>query len=384
MPDYATNARPATVFGIDSHLRTTTVCALVVATGETETRAFRGNDYGEIAEWMARGGLPKPARGFYEAGCTGFVPARLLTAGDVEVVPVAPSKVPTSQGSRRRKNDREDAARIARLAAAGELREVWVPTEEVEGLRDLHHALRDLTEARTAARQRVLSLLGRHGLVWEGRTPKGRPAKAWGARFRAWLRAVELPSEGARAALAAAVRAEESATEQREALLARAREVVAASSLAGTAEALTCLRCVGFVASLAFCAEVGDFSRFGSGRAITSYVGLAPSESSSGERTRNGAITRCGSGSLRAALTECAWSAARGRPSSAKACPESVDPRVRERARTLSARLCERRRAMLERGVHPCKANSATAAELARSMLFLGRAQQAIEAEGAS
>ena len=113
----------STIFGIDSHARTTTICALVVGTGEAKTRTFRGNDYGAMSEWMSR--FPAPARGVYEAGCTGFVPARLLTCGDVEVVPIAPSKMPTSSESRARKNDRNDAARLARLELAGELREVW-------------------------------------------------------------------------------------------------------------------------------------------------------------------------------------------------------------------------------------------------------------------
>ena len=78
---------------------------------------------------------------------------------------------------------------------------------------------------------------------------------------------------------------------------------------------------------------------------------------------------------------EGAWAAARCSPARGKACPASVDPRIRERARTLSQRLCERRRSLVERGVASCKANAATAAELGRFMYFLGREQQAIEAE---
>ena len=129
----------ATVFGIDSHSRTTTICALSRESGETETRTFRGNDYAAMARWMS--GFPAPALGVYEAGCTGFVPARRLSAGSVSVVPIAPSKMPASSDSRTRKNDRNDAARLARLAVAGELKEVWVPPCEIEGMRELAHAL---------------------------------------------------------------------------------------------------------------------------------------------------------------------------------------------------------------------------------------------------
>ena len=379
----ARDPRPRTIFGIDSHARTTTICALVVETGVTETRTFRGNDYAEMSRWMAGEGFPRPAYGVYEAGCTGFVPARLLTSGGVRVVPIAPSKMPTSSESRTRKNDRNDAARLARLALAGELREVWVPSEEVEGLRDLTNALDDLKDQRERAYRRVEALLCRHGVVWDRRTERGTLKKSWGAEFWAWLRAVELPDGISQATLLAAIRAAESAREQYDEMLRRARELAAASSLAGAVEALQCLKCVSFVTALAFCAAVGDFSRFGSGRKVTSYLGFAPSEGSSALSVRLGSMSKCGNRLLRTLLVEGAWSAARGCPARGKACPASVDARVRERARTLSQRLCERRRSMVRRGVAPCKANAATAAELARFMLFLGREQQAIEAAAA-
>ena len=188
--DAAADPRPRTIFGIDSHARTTTICALVVETGVTSTRTFRGNGYAAMSEWMAR--FPAPSYGVYEAGCTGFVPARLLTSGDVTVVPIAPSKMPTSSESRTRKNDRSDAARLARLALAGELHEVWVPGEEVEGLRDLMHALDDLKDQRERARRRCEALLCRHGIVWDERTKSGRHKKPWGRECREWLRRVEL------------------------------------------------------------------------------------------------------------------------------------------------------------------------------------------------
>lgn len=377
----AADPRPLTFFGIDSHARTTTICALVVETGETSTRTFRGNDYGAMCEWMAR--FPAPARGVYEAGCTGFVPARLLSEGEVTVVPIAPSKMPTSAESRARKNDRNDAARLARLAQARELKEVWVPSEEVEGLRDLMHALDDLKDQRERAFRRCEALLCRHGVVWAERTKTGRPKRSWGSGYWEWLRKVELSDAASQASLLAAIRAADSAREQYDELLREARAIAAASTLAGTVAALQCLKCVSFVTALAFCAEVGDFSRFASGRRVTSYLGLAPSERSSALAVRIGAMSRCGCQLLRSLLVEGAWAASRGNPARAKACPASVDPRVRERARTLSQRLCERRRSMAARGVAPCKANAATAAELGRFMLFLGQDQQAVEAEAA-
>ncbi len=368
----------STIFGIDSHARTTTICALSTETGETTIRTFRGNSYALMSDWMAK--FKKPAYGVYESGCTGFVPARLLSTDSVEVVPIASAKMPSSSESRTRKNDRNDAARLARLALAGELRQVWVPPVEVEGLRDLMHALDDLKDQRTRAYQRVQSLLCRHGILWDQRTKSGRIKKKWGREFWAWLRRIRLEDPSSQAALLAATRAAESAREQYDELLRQARDLAASSSLGPVIDALQCMKCVSFVTALAFCAEIGDFSRFASGRRVTSWLGLAPSESSSAFNLRVGGITRCGNQLLRSLLVECSWSATRACPTSGKVGPATVDGRIRERARTLSMRLCERRRALVSRGVDPCKANVATAAELARFMYFLGREQVALQA----
>ena len=376
---FVSTAGMATVFGIDSHSRTTTICALSRESGETETRTFRGNDYAAMARWMS--GFPAPALGVYEAGCTGFVPARRLSAGSVSVVPIAPSKMPASSDSRTRKNDRNDAARLARLAVAGELKEVWVPPCEIEGMRELAHALDDLKAQRTRAFQHVLALLCRHGVIWDERTPRGALRKPWCAAFWTWLRGIDLGDAAAQAALRSAIRAAESADEQYGALLDEAHRLAGASPLAGIVRALQCLKCVQFVTALTFAAEVGDFSRFRSGRSITSYFGLAPSESSSAAKKRMGAISRCGCALTRSLLVECSWSALRCSPAKGKACPEPVDVRIRERARTLSARLCSHRRSLVARGMPACKANAATAAELARFMLFLGSEQQSLAAE---
>lgn len=380
--DEEVDPRPRTIFGIDSHARTTTICALVVETGVASARTFRGNNYAAMSEWMAK--FSTPSYGVYEAGCTGFVPARLLSSDDVTIAPIAPSKMPTSSESGTKKNDRNDAARLAGLALAGELHEVWVPSEGVEGLRDLVHALDDLKDQRARACQRVCALLCRHGMVWDERTRTGGLRRSWGVEFRKWPHNIELDDSISQAALLAAIRAAESAREQYDELLRKAHGLAAASSLADTVEAPQCLKCVSFVTALSCCAEVGDFSRFGSGRKVTSWLGLAPSESSSALSQRLGAISKRGSRLPRSLPVECSWAATRCGPASGKACPASVDPRIRERARTLSQRLCEHRRSLLARGVAPCKANAATAAELGRFMYFLGQDQRTIEAEAAA
>ena len=372
----------STIFGIDSHLRTTTICALTIADGEVKTRTFKGNDYGLMAEWMA--GFPQPALGVYESGCTGFVPARLLAAEGVEVLPVASSKLPGSADSRSKKNDRRDAERLARYALAGELSFVWVPPEWVEGLRELAQAMDDLASAREAARQRVNALLCRHGLAWDERTASGRLKKRWGGDFWKWLRGIAFDDPGTQAAYLAALAAAESAEIACDELAAKAEEVAAATDLGPVVDALMCLKGCGFATALAYAAEVGDFSRFTSGRKVTSYFGLAPSESSSAERHRLGRISKNGCSLVRGLLVEGAWTVARGNPACRKRGKASVPPAVREHARACSSRLVERRRSLAAREMAPCKANAATAAEMARMLLYIGKEAQAAQAAQAA
>ena len=232
-----------TYFGIDSHLRTTTICALTPEDGELRTRTFRGNDYGEMAEWMA--GFPQPSHGVYESGCTGFVPARMLTRGDTLVEPVASSKLPSSADSRSRKNDRRDAERLARLALAGEVSPVWVPPEQVEGLREPDRATDDLACVREAARQRVNAILCRHGISWDERTPTGRLKKRWGQHFWNWLRSIDLGDAGSQAAYLAALSAAESAEVAYDELRARAEGIARASDPGPPVDAPVCARGAG-------------------------------------------------------------------------------------------------------------------------------------------
>ena len=380
----------STVFGIDSHARTTTICALGTDSGETETRTFR-NDYEEMSKWMAR--FPSPAIGVYEAGCTGYVPARKLTRGDVLVVPVAPSKMPTSDNSRKQKNDKRDAMRLARLEVAGEPGHVWVPDEGVEGLRDAGHAIEDLRREPASARLRVSSLLGRHGFVWDERTKTGKLKKTWGTEYRAWLSRVRLPDESSQLAPGCAIRMADSVSEQLDSLVKRSRELAEASRFEPYLRAMCCLKCVNFTTALTFVATVGDFSRIPSGRKLNSYLGFAPSESPGGETQSLGAISRSGSGMTRKVLTECAWAVGRCNPSKMGECPEDVDPRVWEMCVSLSQRLVWHRRRLDasmrarkraangdKRGY--CRANSASAAEIGRFLLFIGKKVDEVLAEG--
>lgn len=364
----------STIFGIDSHARSTTVFAIVKETGETDCRTFKGADpYGEILAWMER--FPGPRKGWYEAGCTGYVPARRLTSGDTLVVPIATHALSESAEARARKNDRADAERLARAGDAGQLKEVWVPEPWVEGLRDVCHLLDDLAGLRGAARQRVLSILLRHGHVWEERTKKGALVKMWGQRHWEWLEKIDLGDPASQAALEAYLAEARRAERAYDDALESAARLLGETPLSPVVDALVRVKGVGLVTAMAFAAEVGDFGRFTSGRKITAYFGFAPRERSSSEKRRMGCITKNGCSLVRRLLTECAWRYAGASPSREKG-GQAVAAELEEEALRLSRRLAQRRKSLLRRGLHKCKANTATAAELARALWALGLAAQ--------
>ena len=120
MPKYST------AFGMDVHLRSTTVCALDADTGEAVTRRFPGNPWGEIAGWMD--GFPGPSLAAYESGYLGFAPQRELAGLGVECVVAAVSKIPRSAADSASKNDRNDAARMAKAILAHDISPVWIPS----------------------------------------------------------------------------------------------------------------------------------------------------------------------------------------------------------------------------------------------------------------
>ena len=193
--------RYSTAFGMDAHLRSTTVCALDAETGEAVTRRFRGNPWGEVAEWMS--GFPGPSLAAYESGYLGFAPQRELSALGVDCVVAAVSKVPRSAADLSSKNDRNDAARMAKAILSHDVTPVWVPSPEIEGLRDLAGAHDAATARLAAAKQRLLAFLARRGYVYGGTTPAGNPRKYWTYDFLRWLDKVRPADDGGIRALAA-------------------------------------------------------------------------------------------------------------------------------------------------------------------------------------
>ena len=223
MPKYST------AFGMDVHLRSTTVCALDADTGEAVTRRFPGNPWGEIAGWMD--GFPGPSLAAYESGYLGFAPQRELAGLGIECVVAAVSKIPRSAADSASKNDRNDAARMAKAILAHDISPAWVPSPEVEGIRDLAGTYDGATARLATAKQRLLAFLAKRGFVYGGTTPAGNPRKYWTYDFLRWLDKVRPEDDGGVRTLAALRNEVEAAAEARADLLSEYRAAVDASPI---------------------------------------------------------------------------------------------------------------------------------------------------------
>lgn len=283
--------------GLDVHARATAAAAVRLGSGEV-FRARLGGGSAETIEWLRS--LPGPVRAVYEAGPTGFGLARAARAAGIEMVVCAPGAIPRQPGDRV-KTDPRDALKLARLHAAGQLRPVVVPALELEALRDLVRAREDLRGDLMAARHRISKLLLRRGLMWAG------PGDTWSERHLGWLSRVRLEEPLADVVLGEYLACHEVLLARRDRLDALIAEQATRHPWAPTVARLRCLRGVDTLTAVGLVAEIGDIAAFAHPKQLASYVGLVPSEQSSGERRRQGTITKAGSGHARRLLIEAAW-----------------------------------------------------------------------------
>jgi transposase len=283
--------------GLDVHAAR--VVAVTVDGESGELRAHRLS--GETADVVAFcAGLPGPAKVAYEAGPSGFGLARALDGAGVGCVVAAPGKI-ERPAQDRVKTDRRDAERLVRLLMVGGLHAVRVPSGEEEALRDLVRAREDVRGDLMRARHRMSKLLLRHEVRYDG------AGDNWTTRHRDWLGRVELVDRGARVTLLDYLGAIDALVIRRDALERAIGELVPGSPWAQTVARLRCLRGIDTLTAVGLCAEIGDFERFGRAGQLASYVGVVPSEDSSGERRRLGSITKTGSRHARRLLVEAAW-----------------------------------------------------------------------------
>jgi transposase len=323
--------RQGTAVGLDVHARSAWAATLDCVTGEVCARRVPATCEG-IVKWAR--GLPGPVRAAYEAGPTGFGLARALEAAGIECVVAAPSKLERAPGDRV-KTDRRDAELLARRVRSGELVAVRVPTDDEEAARDLVRAREDARGDLMRARHRLSKLLLRHGLVYDG--------AAWTYRHERWLAHVRFERRGVQLAFDEAQATVLGVQARRERLDRAISEMAAEPAWRDCVGRLCCLRGVGVLTAFALTVEIGDWQRF-NGSTIGSYLGLVPSEDSSGQRRSQGAITKTGNMHARRLLVEAAWHHRRPyRPSRELIRRREGQPAaVRERAERANRRLHQR------------------------------------------
>lgn len=303
----------------------------------------------------------------YEAGPTGYGLYRQVIASGHDCIVVAPSLVPRKPGDRVKTN-RRDAVVLARLLRAGELTAVWAPDEAHEALRDLVRARESAVEDLRRKRQAVSSLMLRQGRIYPGKT-------TWGARHARWLQQQRFDHPAHQIVLQEMVLGVRHAQERLDRIEAAIAEFVPAWSLAPIVTALQALRGINLISAVTFMVEVGDLGRFDSPRQLMGYLGLVPSERSTGDRVQRGAITKAGNGRARRTLVESAWTY-RYPPRIGKTKLyrlESVSPTIRDIAWKAQSRLCARYRMLTGRGKTSTVAVTAVARELAAFMWAIAR-----------
>jgi transposase len=289
-----------TYVGLDAH-QTSTVAAVILPTGELLEDRFATSAEG-VRRWVRR--LKRRSKGpivsCYEAGPTGYTLQRMLEGHEVECRVIAPSLIPHKPGDRI-KTDRRDARKLVELLAADLLTEVHAPTPEQEAIRDLCRARTSVKGDQKRIQHRLSKFLLRRGIRWT----TGR--KMWTRAHREWLRGQRLPHEADQITLDDHLLG----LEQIEGRLHRFDEQLDDwARQAPYAEAVGWLRCfrgIDTLTALSVAAEIHDWRRFPSPRALMAYLGMVPSESSSGGRFQRGGLTKAGNSRVRRLLIEAAW-----------------------------------------------------------------------------
>ena len=295
----------------------------------------------------------------YEAGPSGFVLQRHLSGLGFDCDVVAPSLIPRRPGERI-KTDRRDSLMLARLARAGELTAVRVPQPADEAMRDLVRAREDAVREERNARHRLKALLLRNGIRY---TQK----KSWSQAHLRWLAELKLPYPPQQIAFQEYLHAITESGARIERLEQAIRDALPNWSLAPVVEALQALRGVQLIAAATLATEIQDFHRFANPRRLMAYVGLIPTEHSSGEQRRQGGITKTGNRAARRILVEIAHHY-RHRPRVTRIIAKrhaDLPKTVTDIAWAAQLRLCGRYQRLSGRGVQRNKVTVAIARELA-------------------
>ena len=237
---------------------------------------------------------------------------------------VALAMIPKQRGNRI-KNDHGDAQMLSRMHRAGELSAVFVPFAEDEAMRDLTRSREDAKLAEKKAKQRILAFLLRHGHHFNGRSH-------WSQAHLRWIAGIKMPHPAQQIVLQEYVDAFTECTRRVERLTGQIQQLLPQWRMVSVVKAYQSLRGVSLIVAATTVAEIGDMTRFTSPVELMSYLGLVPSEHSSGEKTKRGAITKTGNGHVRRVLVEASW---------AYRLPARVSRELRKRQEGLSQEICD-------------------------------------------
>jgi transposase len=288
-----------TYVGIDAHKKDLFIAMLMdtQAVPVTWTVPNEPNAVRRLVRKLERE-APGPVRACYEAGPCGYALQRQMTTARVSCQVIAPALVPRKPGERVKTN-RRDARKLVELLRAGLLTEVRPPTPEEEAVRDLSRARDDAREDLQRCRHRLGKLLLRRGLHYSGRN--------WTRAHRRWIDSLEWAQAAERIVVEDYVLAIDHLEARLIELDARLREIAETDPYREPVAWLRCFRGIDTLTAMLILAELHDFRRFQSPRALMAYLGLVPGENSSGEKQRRGRITRTGNTLVRRLLVETAW-----------------------------------------------------------------------------
>ncbi len=355
--------------GLDVHKDS--IAVAVAEAGRTPARLLGSiaHDVGKLRKLLARYGEPGAVQVVYEAGPTGYGLQRELARRGYQCQVIAPSLIPKRAGDRI-KTDHRDGVRLAELARAGELRAVWIPDPVDEAIRDLARAREDAVNARTQVRQQLKGFLLRHDVRYAGKT-------SWSKTYYRWLATLNFGLSGAQTAFTEYWQAVTAADERVARLTGALANSIEGWRFESVVRALQALRGIDAVSAIGLVAEIGDIGRFAHPRQLMAYLGLVPSEHSSGERVVRGSITKTGNTHARRLLTEAAWNyrfqPRIGRRAQQRA--EDLPQAIRDVAWKAQLRLAGRFARLRARGVQINKICVAVTRELAGFVWAIASAQ---------
>lgn len=347
--------------GLDVHKKFITI-AIAEQGRDGEVRLYGNIDYDMkqldkfIRLQTSQGHEPKFV---YEAGPCGYYLYRHLTGNGIDCSVVAPSQIPKKSGDRI-KNDNRDAVKLARLYRAGELTAVYVPDEADEALRDLTRAREDAIKALRTAKQQLNAFLLRHNILYSGRSK-------WTTAHFNWLARISMNHPGQQIALQEYIDAVDLNIERVKRLTDQVESLSSQCRLTPLVKALQSMRGISVIISSIVASELGDLKRFKHPEKLMAYLGLIPSEYSSGGKEKRGAITKSGNGHVRRALIEAAQSyrlpARKSRAIRQR--QEGLPEKIKQISWDAQVRLCGRYRALVARGKKSNVAKTAVAREMA-------------------